>query len=279
MTVNVDNWASEFSMDVILPDGTVASFNSSSVYNQYSGVLVSFTGAGNYTIFLNDTYGDGGTSVSADYTYVSSTNPSSTPISGTYSAQSGSITHGESTNLEFTGVLANGTVSFSYNVSSEAGYDFLKFYLDGVQLAQWSGAQSGNFSTPVSLGQHTLKWTYAKDGSVSSGNDAAWIDDVVIPVANYTDEVNALVQSIIALTTSSGSTETYLSVLDPYSMISNPRSTWSMGDPGHSVDSETGEYIEDTGPSVDYVWQDGIGWSTIGHLVICLLYTSPSPRD
>ena len=268
LTVNVDNWADEFSMDVILPDGTVASFNSSSVYNQYSGVLVSFTGAGNYTIFLNDTYGDGGTSVSADYTYVSSTNPSSTPISGTYSAQSGSITHGESTNLEFTGVLANGTVSFSYNVSSEAGYDFLKFYLDGVQLAQWSGAQSGNFSTPVSLGQHTLKWTYAKDGSVSSGNDAAWIDDVVIPVANYTDEVNALVQSIIALTTSSGSTETYLSVLDPYSMISNPRSTWSMGDPGHSVDSETGEYIEDTGPAVDYVWQDGIGWSTIGHLVI-----------
>ena len=106
LTVNVDSWASEFSMDVILPDGTVASFNSSSVYNQYSGVLVSFTGAGNYTIFLNDTYGDGGTSVSADYTYVSSTNPSSTPISGSYSAQSGSITHSESTNLEFTGVLA-----------------------------------------------------------------------------------------------------------------------------------------------------------------------------
>ena len=41
-----------------------------------------------------------------------------------------------------------------------------------------------------------------------------------------------------------------------------------MGDPGHSVDSDTGEYVEDTGPSVDYVWQDGIGWSTIGHLVI-----------
>jgi len=77
LTVNVDNWASEFSMDIILPDGTVASFNSSSVYNQYSGVLVSFTGAGNYTIFLNDTYGDGGTSVSADYTYVSATNTTS----------------------------------------------------------------------------------------------------------------------------------------------------------------------------------------------------------
>ena len=81
LTVTVDGWASEFSMDVVMPDGTVASFNSSSVYNHYNGVLVSFTGAGNYTIYLNDTYGDGGTSVSADYTYVSATNPPSTPIS------------------------------------------------------------------------------------------------------------------------------------------------------------------------------------------------------
>ena len=46
LTVTVDNWASEFSMDVVLPDGSVASFNSSSVYNQFNGVLVSFTGSG-----------------------------------------------------------------------------------------------------------------------------------------------------------------------------------------------------------------------------------------
>ena len=268
LTVTVDGWASEFSMDVVMPDGTVASFNSSSVYNHYNGVLVSFTGAGNYTIYLNDTYGDGGTSVSADYAYVSATNPSSTPISGTYSARSGDISDGESTSLEFTGVMSNGTLSFAYNVSSEANFDFLTFSIDGVQLAQWSGTQSGNFSTPVSLGQHTLKWTYVKDGSVSSGSDSAWIDDVSIPLANYTEEMQALVQSIIALTTATGSTETFLTVLNPYSLLNNPRSTWQPGDPATSIDPVTGQYVEDIGPSLDYVWQDGGGWGTIGHFVL-----------
>ena len=269
LTVTVDNWASEFSMDVILPDGTVASFNSSTVYNYYSGILVSFTGAGNYTIYLNDSYGDGGTSVSADYSYVSSSNPPSTPISGVYSARSGDISDNDSTNLEFTGLMSNGTVSFAYNVSSEANFDFLTFSIDGVQVAQWSGSQSGNFSTPVSLGQHTLKWTYVKDGSVSAGSDAAWIDDVIIPLANYTEEMQALVQSIIALTTGTGSTETFLTVLNPYSLLNNPRSTWQPGDPATSIDPDTGQYVEDIGPSLDYVWQeDGSGWGTIGHFVL-----------
>ena len=80
LTVSVDGWASEFSMDVVLPNGNVASFNSSSVSNNYHGVLVTFAGAGNYTIYLNDTYGDGGTSVSADYSYVSANNPRQSDI-------------------------------------------------------------------------------------------------------------------------------------------------------------------------------------------------------
>jgi len=268
LTVTIDNWASEFSMDVILPNGTIDSFNSSDVYNHYNGVIANYTDAGNYTIHLNDSYGDGGTSVSADYTQVTQ-NPPSTPISGIYSARSGDISDGDSTNLEFTGVLSNGTVSFAYNVSSEANYDFLTFSIDGVQLAQWSGSQSGNFSTPVSLGQHTMKWTYVKDGSISAGSDAAWIDDVAVPLANYTEEMQALVQSIIALTTGTGSTETFLTVLNPYSLLNNPRSTWSPGDPATSIDPESGQYVEDIGPSLDYVWQDdGGGWGTIGHFVL-----------
>ena len=164
--------------------------------------------------------------------------------------------------------MANGTVSFSYNVSSEANYDFLVFSIDGTQVAQWSGTQSGNFSTPVSLGQHTLKWDYVKDGSVSSGSDAAWIDDVSIPLANYTQEMQALVQSVIALTSGAGSTETFLTVLNPYSLLNSPRSTWQPGDSATSIDPETGDYVEDIGPALDYVWQDGIGWSTIGHFVL-----------
>jgi len=273
LTVGIDNWPSEFSMDVLLPNGTVDSFNSTDLSSQgissgNDGILVSYTDVGNYTIYLNDSYGDGGSSVSADYSYVSQTNPPYTPISGTYSAQSGTISDGESTSLEFVGILADGLVSFSYNISSESNYDFLQFYIDGVQLAQWSGSQNGNFTTLITLGQHTLMWKYVKDGSVSVGLDAAWIDDVVIPVANYTEELNALVNEIVSLTTGSGSTETFLTVLNPYSILNSPRSDWSRGMPAISIDDQTGEYIEDIGPNLDYIWQDGIGWSTVGHFVL-----------
>ena len=273
LTVGIDNWPSEFSMDVLLPNGTVDSFNSTDLSSQgissgNDGILVSYTDVGNYTIYLNDSFGDGGSSVSADYSYVSQTNLPYTPISGTYSAQSGTISDGESTSLEFVGILADGLVSFSYNISSESNYDFLQFYIDGVQLAQWSGSQNGNFTTLITLGQHTLMWKYVKDGSVSVGLDAAWIDDVVIPVANYTEELNALVNEIVSLTTGSGSTETFLTVLNPYSILNSPRSDWSRGMPAISIDDQTGEYIEDIGPNLDYIWQDGIGWSTIGHFVL-----------
>ena len=268
LTVTTDGWASEFSMDVILPNGTIESFNFSQVPDYYNGVLVSYNDVGNYTIYLNDTYGDGGSSVSVDYSYLSQSHPSSTPISGTYSVQSGSISDNQHTNLEFVGILADGSVSFSYNVSSEGYYDFLRFYIDGIQLAEWSGSQTGNFTTPVSLGQHTLMWKYVKDGSVSIGLDAAWIDDVVVPVANYTEELNALVNEIVSLTTGSGSTETFLTVLNPYSILNSPRSGWSRGMPAISIDDQTGEYVEDIGPALDYIWQDGLGWSTIGHFVL-----------
>ena len=273
LTVGIDNWPSEFSMDVLLPNGTVDSFNSTDLSSQgissgNDGILVSYTDVGNYTIYINDSFGDGGSSVSADYSYVSQTNPPYAPISGTYSAQSGAISDGESTSLEFVGILADGLVSFSYNISSESNYDFLQFYIDGVQLAQWSGSQNGNFTTLITLGQHTLMWKYVKDGSVSVGLDAAWIDDIVIPVANYTEELNALVNEIVSLTTGSGSTETFLTVLNPYSILNSPRSDWSRGMPAISIDDQTGEYIEDIGPNLDYIWQDGIGWSTIGHFVL-----------
>ena len=31
----------------------------------------------------------------------------------------------------------------------------------------------------LTAGEHVLEWRYSKDGSVSSGDDAVWIDNVV----------------------------------------------------------------------------------------------------
>ncbi len=38
----------------------------------------------------------------------------------------------------------------------------------------------GEVSYPITAGEHTLKWVYAKDNSDSDGSGCAWIDDVVV---------------------------------------------------------------------------------------------------
>jgi len=74
------------------------------------------------------------------------------------------------------------SVSFYRKVSSESGYDFLKFFVNGVLKGQWSGSVSwGRVAYPVSTGDNILKWVYEKDGSVSTGSDCAWVDYIVLP--------------------------------------------------------------------------------------------------
>jgi hypothetical protein len=77
----------------------------------------------------------------------------------------------------------SGTVSFRWNVSSESGYDYCKFYIDGnLQSGQISGSpgwSSRQFT--ISSGSHTFRWEYSKDGSVVSGFDTCYIDEVFLP--------------------------------------------------------------------------------------------------
>ena len=79
-------------------------------------------------------------------------------------------------------VLSDGEISFYYKVSSEANYDFLRFYLDGDEQSNWSGNSNWTeVNFPVSAGNRTFEWVYEKDGSVSSGSDCAWIDYIIFP--------------------------------------------------------------------------------------------------
>ncbi|MBC8514893.1 hypothetical protein H8D30_03420 [bacterium] len=101
---------------------------------------------------------------------------------GLFSAGSDVITHGEAATLELTvEMTAPGTVKFWYSVSSETNWDFLRFYIDGVEQSSWSGIVAwAQASFALTTGQHTLKWVYDKDGSVNSNSDKAWIDDVEV---------------------------------------------------------------------------------------------------
>jgi len=103
--------------------------------------------------------------------------------SGTHSAGSGTITHNQSTSLSLNiDVTSAGNISFARKVSSEANYDYLKFYIDSTLQAQWSGTVDwAMVSYAVSAGNHTFTWTYSKDVSDNGGSDKAWIDYIFLP--------------------------------------------------------------------------------------------------
>jgi hypothetical protein len=70
-------------------------------------------------------------------------------------------------------------ISFSRRVSSESSYDYLVFSIDGNSTDRWSGSLGWeNFNYALEPGEHTFKWEYSKDSSVSSGQDVAWIDHI-----------------------------------------------------------------------------------------------------
>ena len=113
--------------------------------------------------------------------------------SGSYCAESGPIDDGESTVLQVTLNCVSGHITFYRKVSSESGYDCLTFYIDGSEKGDWSGEKDwAEESFSVTAGTRTFRWIYSKDGSVSQGDDTAWIDDIVFPVKSTPDEGGSL---------------------------------------------------------------------------------------
>ncbi len=98
---------------------------------------------------------------------------------GGSAAQSGAITNNQYTRLQTT-VVGPGTLWFWWKVSSEADYDYLDLYIDGVDTDWISGAVNWTQrSYNIPAGIHTVTWQYSKDGSVSAGSDCGWVDKVV----------------------------------------------------------------------------------------------------
>lgn len=111
------------------------------------------------------------------------TRTTSEAASGSYSVVSSNIGDNNTSEMTLTETFAAGMMSFDYKVSSEEDYDFLEFYVDDELVASWSGEINWTtFNYTISQGDHTLKWVYSKDESVSTGDDLGWIDNVSIPV-------------------------------------------------------------------------------------------------
>jgi len=105
---------------------------------------------------------------------------------GVNAAGSGSIGNSQSTYMDYDVTIPAGgaTLSFYYKVSSESCCDKLRFYIDGVEQNNWGGTIPFTQVTyPLVAGTYTLRWRYTKDFSVSSGADAAYVDDILITTA------------------------------------------------------------------------------------------------
>ena len=102
---------------------------------------------------------------------------------GSYCALSADIDHNETSQLTLSfNSTETGNFSFYSRVSSETNYDFLIFYIDDVEQESWSGELWWAHHTySISPGPHSYKWVYAKDHSVDSGSDCAWIDYITLP--------------------------------------------------------------------------------------------------
>ncbi len=105
---------------------------------------------------------------------------------GSYAAKAGEIGHDQETSLSLAlEVTAPGNLSFFYKVSSEANYDFLRFYIDGIQQGEWSGNVSWSYQESlIAPGPHTFTWTYVKDQGTDGGSDTAWLDHINFPPHN-----------------------------------------------------------------------------------------------
>ncbi len=133
--------------------------------------------------------------MSGDAAWIIDTDP---VYEGSYSAKSGSITHYDSSVMSLTlDIVQSGNVTFYYKVSSESGWDFLRFYIDGNEQGEWSGEIDWTQATyPITAGGHTFRWTYKKDGSVSGGSDCGWVDYVVFPSLNNDPDGDGIISSL-----------------------------------------------------------------------------------
>lgn len=104
---------------------------------------------------------------------------------GSQSVISGLITHNQSSDLTMALTSEEGClVSFYGAVSSEIGFDWLVWYVDGELIEGVSGFAAAPvwfpFTFAVPPGTHTIMWAYEKDGSGTAGLDGGLIDGVMV---------------------------------------------------------------------------------------------------
>ena len=100
------------------------------------------------------------------------------PQDGEQVARSGNIVDNQTSSLTLTGLFADGTLSFDAKVSSESCCDMLRVYVNDEQVLLVRNGDWSTYSIAISQGETVVEWRYDKDGSVSNGEDSAFIDNL-----------------------------------------------------------------------------------------------------
>ncbi len=152
---------------------TSGGYTKSRIYYSKIGTMVEDWETGNFSKFNWHFDGDADWRINA-----------SNPFEGICDVKSGEIGDEQTSEFYITyEVMSDDTVSFFKKVSSEPNYDFLEFYIDSDKIGSWSGTDDWTLEKfPVTEGEHTFRWVYAKDYSATGGSDCAWVDYIVLPV-------------------------------------------------------------------------------------------------
>ncbi len=112
-----------------------------------------------------------------------------TRLGGAQLAKAGTISHNQESRMTLdVSQIPAATGTFQYSVSSEGSFDYLLFCIDNTGCSRYSGynyrwsgtVNNGQQAFTIPATAQTLTWKYVKDGSVNSGSDTAWVDDIVI---------------------------------------------------------------------------------------------------
>jgi peptidase C25-like protein/type IX secretion system substrate protein len=105
------------------------------------------------------------------------------PFEGTYCNKSSDINDSQSTWMSIIYEASiDDSISFYVMVSSQAQFDFFRFYIDGIPKLTLSGEKPWQrVSFPVSAGAHLFKWQYSKNENYSLGEDCARVDYIILP--------------------------------------------------------------------------------------------------
>jgi surface protein len=158
-----------------VPSGTKSSYQSANYWRNFSYIQEFYTldqalnvGGGNIT-FLSE----------GDYPWITLQG------SGRVYAQSGNAGVSSSTS-EMTATVSvakTSILSFDFKAWGEgSNYDVCRFLIDGVEQFKY-GARDNDwetYSVDLSSGNHTLTWSYSKDGSVNPTGDYFAVDNVAI---------------------------------------------------------------------------------------------------